>query len=72
MKNLGKQEIQSIETCLEPISKYLAGEASAVVAVLGSISSGKSSMLNALLGNVLLPSNAAETTQFIMSLTPSD
>jgi predicted GTPase len=56
---------------MEPFINFAENKTKATILCTGSISSGKSSLLNALLGNCILPSGTKETTETITKLIPS-
>jgi predicted GTPase len=56
---------------MEPFINFVDNKTKAAILCTGSISSGKSSLLNALLGNCILPSGNLETTETITKLIPS-
>jgi type IV secretory pathway ATPase VirB11/archaellum biosynthesis ATPase len=55
---------------MEPFINFVENKKKATILCSGSISSGKSSLLNALLGNCILPSGNLETTETITKLIP--
>jgi predicted GTPase len=62
---------KSLSLSMKTFNNFVDKKIKATIFCTGSISSGKSSMLNALLGNCILPSGLEETTETITKLIPS-
>jgi predicted GTPase len=56
---------------MEPFRNFVENKSKATILCTGFISSGKTSLLNALMGNCILPSGTKETTETITKLIPS-
>jgi predicted GTPase len=68
---LDEEDRNKLFKSMEPFINFVKNETKASILCTGSISCGKSSLLNALLGNCILPSGTEETTEAITKLIPS-
>jgi predicted GTPase len=68
---LDEDDRSKLSKSMETFKNFVENKAKATILCTGSISSGKSSLLNALLGNCILPSGQLETTETITKLIPS-
>jgi predicted GTPase len=68
---LDEEDRKNLSESMEPFKNFVENKAKATIFCTGCISSGKSSLLNASLGNCILPSGQLETTEAIAKLIPS-
>jgi predicted GTPase len=66
-----EEDRKNLSKSMEPFINFVENKTKATILCTGSISSGKSSLLNALLGNCILPSEELETKETITKLIPS-
>jgi septin family protein len=68
---LDEENRNKLSESMEPFKNFVENKTKATILCTGSISSGKSSLLNSLLGDCILPSGQMETTETITKLIPS-
>jgi predicted GTPase len=68
---LDKEDRNKLSQSMEPFINFVENKIKASILCTGSISSGKSSLLNALMGNCILPSGLQETTETITNIIAS-
>jgi predicted GTPase len=68
---LDSEDQKKFSESMEPFINFVENKTKTPIICTGSISSGKSSLLNALLGNYILPFGTLETTETITKLIPS-
>jgi predicted GTPase len=68
--DLDEKELKNLSKSMKPFINFVENKIKATILCSGPISSGKSSLLNAFLGNCILPSGNLETTETITKLIP--
>jgi predicted GTPase len=68
---LDEEDRSELSESMKPFINFVENKTKATILCTGSISSGKSTLLNALLGNCILPSGTGETTEVITKLIPN-
>ena len=62
------QQRENLEKCINVIRLFLNGDEKAMLYFYGAISVGKSTLINSLIGQELLPSSSDETTNTLTEM----